>query len=483
MQWFYLHFPHLYGETWYDSFHSSQALAFIDEKGSVLKDVNPAAERAGVSPDMLVNTAFCMEPTLQVNIIDPHQAQQALLRVAKLAYRFSGWVGLESPNGLYLEVATMRQLFGSLAALREQVLSLFQTLQYTLQVAAAPTPKAAHLLARSGAALCVDQANLMAALARLHISCLDVSANTLERLQKLGLKTISDVIQLPGGELSYRVDGELVDYLNKVTGRQHWKPQPLKMPEHFYHKVELEQDVENLTTLLFPLTGAVKQYCQFMQHRCLLSQGLNIMLCHRQQPPTGLPIQLARADNRTDTWLYMLNQCIERVKLAQPVTGFVLKASSFEPIPPSSLALFSKHPGMQQGDETHGADHEQAKACLLNRLTGRIGASHIFFTGVSEDPRPEYQTVYSSQPVLSDLFSQPQTEMNEPLWLLSQPKPVAVQHYRILTGPLRLDTGWWDNQPAQRDYYIGLERRSDSPALHWLFRTTDKQWFIHGLFA
>jgi protein ImuB len=494
MQWFYLHFPHLYGETWCQPFHSPQPLALINEKGGYIVDVNPAAEKSGVTSQMLVNTAFCLAPAIQIDIIRPDKAQQALLRVARLAYRFSAWIGLEPPDGLYLEVATMRKLFGGLAAIREQLLALFQELHYTLKVAAAPTPKAAHLLAHSGAELCLDQANLMATLQRIDVNCLNVSARTAERLQKLGLQTVHDVLQLPSGDLAYRIDGELADYLNKVTGRQPWQPRPVQMPEHFSLQANLEQEIENLHSLLFPLSAAVKKYCQFMQNRCLVSQSLKISLRHRQHTDTPLPIQLATADNRTDTWLYMLSQCAERVKLAAPVTGFMLKAATFEAIPPSSLQLFSHLPGMQGMSNEQHPDSEEARAYLLNRLTGRIGANHIHFTNLTEDPRPEHQTAYSFQPfpdknsvakktlpATTTTWQQP--AISQPLWLLTPPRPATIQHYRILRGPLRLDTGWWDNQPAQRDYYIGLEQRQDSPALHWLFRTTDKEWFIHGIFS
>lgn len=501
MQWFYLHFPHLYGETWYDTFHSPQALAFIHDKGSCIADVNPAAKRAGVTQSMLVNTAFCMAPAMQTHVICPHKSRQALLRVARLAYRFSAWISLEPPNGLYLEVATMRKLFGGLSAIREQILTLFQALSYTLKVAAAPTAKAAHLLASSGAELCVDQANLMNTLKSLSIGCLELPQRTADKLQKLGLKTVYDVIRLPEGDLAYRIAPELADYLGKVTGSRPWQPQPVKLPEQFVHQVGLEQEAEDWRSLLFPLAASVKKYCQFMQHRCLVSQSLNIALHHRQHPQTPLIVQLASADNRADIWLYMLNHAIERVKLMAPVTGFTVKASVFDPVAPSGLPLFGHLPGMQGRDNNQHGDIAQARAALLNRLAGRLGAGRVRFAGVTADPRPEYQTVYGSQPVLPVLSGgagsavktpgkpagqesrRPPFEVNQPLWLLPQPKPVSVCQYRVLRGPLRLDTGWWDKQFVQRDYYIALERRQHSPALHWLFRTINNDWFVHGIFS
>jgi protein ImuB len=48
-------------------------------------------------------------------------------------------------------------------------------------------------------------------------------------------------------------------------------------------------------------------------------------------------------------------------------------------------------------------------------------------------------------------------------------------------GPERIETGWWRNGTARRDYYqvetAGAER-------FWLFRETGTgRWFLHGIFS
>ena len=66
---------------------------------------------------------------------------------------------------------------------------------------------------------------------------------------------------------------------------------------------------------------------------------------------------------------------------------------------------------------------------------------------------------------------------------------------RLLAGPQRLETGWWDagaQGPALRDYFIA---RSDEAGLLWVYRerlaarsggeaeTAPVRWFLHGLYA
>jgi protein ImuB len=64
---------------------------------------------------------------------------------------------------------------------------------------------------------------------------------------------------------------------------------------------------------------------------------------------------------------------------------------------------------------------------------------------------------------------------------------------RLLAGPQRIETGWWDAVPAGpavRDYFIA---RSDHAGLLWVYRErpdTDPEaqagparWYLQGLYA
>lgn len=94
------------------------------------------------------------------------------------------------------------------------------------------------------------------------------------------------------------------------------------------------------------------------------------------------------------------------------------------------------------------------------------------------------------------------TDAIYPPWLLPQPLRLEVKgekpHYhgplRLLAGPQRLETGWWDDtQPqgaASRDYFIAL---SEEAGLLWVYRerlassahagTPPVRWFLQGVYA
>ena len=63
---------------------------------------------------------------------------------------------------------------------------------------------------------------------------------------------------------------------------------------------------------------------------------------------------------------------------------------------------------------------------------------------------------------------------------LSRPTINAEHPLTIVSGPERLCGNWWQSQ-QQRDYYLACDSKG---ARYWIFReSTNKQWFVHGLFA
>ena len=486
--WFYLHFPHMYGETW-SQFQADIPVAIIRESGSEVEDCNHIARQQGVEKQMLLSTAFCLSPKLKVETIQPERMHQAQMRVARIGYLFSAWVGLEPPDGLYLEVASMQSLFGGLAPLRQHILDKFKRAHYTVVLAAAPFPKSARLLARSGAPVCITETRLPEVLKQISVDNLSLSEKVLERIHKLGIKTLFELSELPASDVAYRIEASLGTYLAQITGRQPWLPAPVKFKERFNLRVELEHEIETSPALIPLLSQAVKRYSLFLQNRCLASSTLTVFLIHRQQLDTVVPVQLASPDNRAEIWGYILRHTLEKVQLPEPVIAFALKGVKFEAVQSSSLCLFD---GPSFSNESN-PQKAKMQSSLLNRLSARIGMHNLHFVAVAEDPRPEFQTAFISEAssMTGSLAECPpngsidSTLTFSPAWLLHTPKVVNIRNYKVLYGPMRLDTGWWDQKAVRRDYYIAQELAKPqlAAALHWLYRTDQNQWYLHGLFS
>ena len=82
-----------------------------------------------------------------------------------------------------------------------------------------------------------------------------------------------------------------------------------------------------------------------------------------------------------------------------------------------------------------------------------------------------------------------------PVWLLAQAEPLRErasvlildgQPLQLLSGPERIESGWWDGALAERDYYIAQQ---PDGALVWIYRSRVllsapmDGWFLQGRFG
>jgi protein ImuB len=78
-----------------------------------------------------------------------------------------------------------------------------------------------------------------------------------------------------------------------------------------------------------------------------------------------------------------------------------------------------------------------------------------------------------------------------PFWLLKRPIVLRDPSVRILAGPERIESGWWDARDQRRDYYVVQTSRGQRA---WVFveagtppprgpGTGLAPWTLHGWFA
>ena len=72
---------------------------------------------------------------------------------------------------------------------------------------------------------------------------------------------------------------------------------------------------------------------------------------------------------------------------------------------------------------------------------------------------------------------------------MAEPQPLTVRDARpwhggplqLLSGPERIESGWWGGGDVARDYYVA---RAGNGARLWIYRARDvSAWFLHGVFA
>ena len=230
--------PHLAIERWAktsDSPPDSPAVLTVEgPHGPIIHAVTSAAAERGARTGARLTDARALDPALVAVPADLAGDAAMVERLAKWASRWSPLVEVDE-DGLRLDVTGVAHLFGGERGLVGDVRRRFARIGLTVRLAIAPTAAAAWALAhfapspRSaslGRPLPQGERSWAAKLAPLSVAALRLDADTIRTLERLGLKTIGPLLDVPRLALARRFRGaeDVVDALDRALGR---KAEPL----------------------------------------------------------------------------------------------------------------------------------------------------------------------------------------------------------------------------------------------------------------
>jgi len=386
--WLYLYFPDLYLHSL--RLDPQQPFALLESRGNQFHvlQCNKVAQDAGIAPGMPLASALCLFPALVTQLADPAKYRKLLQQKALWAYQYSAQVSLDSPQGLWLEAASMEKLFGGINALCQQIQQQAEQQQWPLQLAIANTPAAARILARANINNTDQPINTLAENTRKALLPLTIDQITSEEahqieLQRSGIRNYHQLQAIPASALASRFNPELLQTLLQINGQ---KPQPLiffQPPLKFRDEALFIHEVEHINGLLFPLKRQLSTLSAFLFNRQLAVNYLDIQLKYRQPADQEIEdsfwnIRFARAEFRHKELLQLLRYQLEKRTLNAPVRELILTAD-----------YFIEQQQRQQDYWPETAYNHQGQE-LLNRLQARLQPHQLFRISSNADARPEY---------------------------------------------------------------------------------------------
>jgi len=474
-QWLALHFPHLsldqHNRT-RDQEMADTPQAISDKLGGrqCIVDLNPAAKCAGVRRGMPVGAALSLLDSLQLSVRDQRADQACLKRLASWSYQYSSQICIAPQrNSLLLEVAASRRLFGNAGTLTRRITTELEQLGYRTSPGIAPTPEAAHLAAHHG--LCIHTTDdIRKSIGALSIDSLNLKVTSIQALQKMGFRTVAEVLRLPRKALARRMGLTVSDYLDRLLGH---RPDPCKTfrpPDNFSAGMDLA-DTEHTQGLIFPLKRLVQELCGVLRARDRGIQVLQIRLQLEKDTKT-IRLNLQQTTRSESHLMLLLRERLERLQLPCPVSHIRLQALHFLPCVALQTSLLEETESSSMQEATLADSH------IIERLQARLGKESVKGITGLQDYRPEYS--WSLREL--DEPASYTTQAGRPVWLLPEPQPCRIDDYHILTGPERIETGWWDGRDCRRDYFV--VRDSNGSTL-WAFHEYKPSpgWYLHGLFS
>ena len=314
---------------------------------------------------------------------------QDLERLVVGAQRLTPRVSLEPPDGLLLEVKGSLHLFGGVAGLSRAMAGECSRLRMPCTLAVATTPLAALALARAArkmtapAALLAitDPAQLVGKLSPLPLAMLRWPQDTLDRLARIGVRTIGEALRLPRAGFARRFGTVPLQTLDRLVGRASDLKQRFEVRARFRRRRELIYELESHAALLAVLEPLLAQLGEFLEARQCGVLALECRLRHRTVPPTRCVLRLAAPLADPVQLAALLRERLSALVLPEPVRACELRSGALV-----SRVLGSG--GLWQAGE-HGGGAAARAPELIERLRARLGPETVYGLRVIEDHRPE----------------------------------------------------------------------------------------------
>jgi protein ImuB len=446
---------------------SGAARAVHDTSGGRARIVesNGVARRLGVRRGQALADALAIAPSLDSTPRDRAAESGLLEQLALVAYQYSHQVAIAG-DGVVLESGGSRRLHGSMKQLHGDLAAALRDLGIVARLGTAPVPTAACLLARAGRHI-DDPDALAGALAAWPLSHLPLADAERDRLDGLGLKRLGDVLALPRFERERRLGRTLNDYLDQLRGRRrtplvYWQP-----PETFRDVLELPVPSARAEALLFALNRVLQHLGHWLRVRDRALTRLDVELHPEERGPAiRLQTGLGQPGFQRERLLELLRLKLEPVRLKAAIERLVVCAeSTAEHRPP-------------QADLWTGTNVNDAWPALLDRLRARLGADALRGVAPRADHRPEHAWQWTDPGRAVTAEDTPP----RPNWLLPEPRPCGIDELRLIDGPERIESGWWDGGDCRRDYWTAHDRQGNRL---WVFREYKPRdgWFVHGFFG
>lgn len=416
-------------------------------------------------------------------------------------------------EAVLLEVQDSLRLFGGQRALLQRVRAEAAQ-QGGTALAVAPTALAALALLRTlpvaqateeGAdtselipAKSCTAAALQRTLDALPIAVLNATHPHAPTLQRLGCRTLGQVRVLPRGGVSRRFGAALLEALDRAYGLRPDAFEWMALPEQFNARLEFMGRIEVAEGLLF---GARRLLAQLGVWLLARQRGVVALTLHwehdlvrRGDATNGsLNIRTAEATRDMVHLTRLLAEHLARVTLPAPVVAIRLEAVQTEALATQSISLLSE-------DVREGETLQQ----FIERVSARLGSDRVLRGQLVADHRPQHmQRWLPAATTATSTRKKPKLPPHlllHPPWLLREPQRLAVQDERpiyqgpltLLTGPERLESGWWSllssaeaegQELALRDYFVA---RSPHAGLLWVYRRRsagEPAWFLQGLYG
>jgi len=418
----------------------------------LLQAVNVPARQRGLRPGMTLTAAQALVRDFIRVEYDTLEIERSERLLAAWAYRFSSHVSLFYPRALLLEVESSLALFGPWPRFEARLRQELTDLGFRHRIVVAPNPVAARVLANVHDGLVVDEQSLLETLMPLSLERLGLPRDAARSCQRMGIRTLRQLLALPRAGLAKRFTAEVLLQLDRLLGQQPIALDYFLPPERFEQRLEFNFDVESNQALLFPLRRLCADLAAFLHGRDCGVERFVLHMEHRSAADSRLDVGLLSPERESERLFELARARLERLQIPSATQALRLVAEDLPVFVPERRELFDDRP-----------QRSLVWQQLRERLRARLGEEAVLALHARDDHRPEHAWRLATENGSGSHASVAQ----RPGWLLPQAKQLKENEVRIVGGPERIESGWWDADDIRRDYFL-IETRSGQQG--WAYR-------------
>ncbi|MGQ0664658.1 MAG: Y-family DNA polymerase [Pseudomonadota bacterium] len=485
---------------------SRPRVTVIGERGSLrLAALSAGAAALGLRPGLMLADARALVPGIDVAIAEPAAEAACLDRLAAWCGRYSPWTASEGTDNLWLDVTGAAHLFGGERRLADELAGRLQALGFSARAAIADSPGAAWGLARFAPAgagnLVVPPGETRAALDPLPPAALRLGADILATLDRLGLRRIADLHDLPRAGLAQRFGDRVSRRLDQALGRADEPISPRRPVAPYRARLAFAEPIGTAEDCARVAERLLAELCRRLAAQQVGARRLELVFYRVDGTLASAAIGVSRPARDPALLARLFADHLQAIDPGFGIEAATLDASVVEPLVPAQLAF---------GCAAAAVDW----APLVDRLANRLGRDAALRLVPRDSHVPERAmariravSAPGSVPEIGGTAPAPR-----PLRLLYPPEPIEAmapvpddppllfRWRRVLhrvaraDGPERIAPEWW-RQPAAsrgaeentRDYY---RVEDEAGRRFWLYRdglwrpaASRPRWYLHGVFA
>lgn len=479
------------------------SLYYIEAGRNCLLAVNPQAQSLGLVPGQPLADARSLYPALIARPADPVADRRALETLADWCGRYTPWVGIDpsagpGEAGLFLDVTGCTHLWGDEARFLDRIEAHFARLGLEIRLGLADSPGSAWAWSRfrpAGSSAILETGMTGGALSPLPIEALRLPAATAGILNRLGLRTIADLVRLPRPALAARFDEELLRRLDQALGNAPEPIAPRRLPAIRAVEQEFAEPLMVPEALGAVLARLLPRLCRQLEADGLGARRLAYTLYRIDGSTASAMIGTSRPVRDP---AHLAKLFAPRLETLDPDPG--IEALRLEAV--EAAAFVSDQAGLMAG-VTDPARGRGDLAALIDTLANRLGADRVGYLAPQALHLPERQTRFVSALAAAapDWSTWPDATAPAPLRLFAAPEGVEIEEAGVAPetpprafvwrrrlhravraqGPDRRLGAWWQGEQVGRDYWA-IE--DESGRRLWLCRDlATGRWAVHGLLA